>query len=163
MTKWKAAVLTISDKGYQGAREDISGKTATEYLLRYGYDVCFQEILPDEREMISEKLEELCAQKVHIVITSGGTGFSKRDVTPEATLDVIERRADGISQAMLYHSLSITPRAMLSRGVAGIKDETLIINLPGSPKAVKEDLEYILPVLAHGLEVLHHMTGDCSI
>ena len=112
--------------------------------------------------MIGRCLLHLCQKSVDVIFTTGGTGFSDRDVTPEATLDVIERQTPGISQAMLFHSLGITPKAMLSRGVSGICGRTLIINLPGSPKAVRENLEYILEPLKHGLEILRGETGECG-
>ena len=158
----KAAVLVASDKGYRGERRDESGEAAKKILEGAGYEVEEVCILPDEREMISSKLKEFCAQKIQLVITSGGTGFSKRDVTPEATRDVIEREAPGIPQAILLNSLKITPRAMLTRMVAGICKDTLIVNLPGSPKAVREDLEYILPSLEHGLEILSGSASECA-
>ena len=120
-------------------------------------------IIPDEQEEIEKQLIKMCDQlKVDLLLTSGGTGFSKRDVTPEATLTVIEKEAPGIAEAIRYNSLQITPRAMLSRGVSGIRKDTLIINLPGSPKAVRESLEWIIPSIQHGLEILKGTASECG-
>lgn len=120
-------------------------------------------ILPDEKEIISNELINMSdTLKLDLILTTGGTGFSPRDVTPEATLDVIDRNAPGIAEAMRYHSLKITPKAMLSRAVSGIRGRTLITNLPGSPKAVKENLEFILPALKHGLEILKGIASECA-
>jgi len=153
--KFAAAVVTLSDKGHEGEREDISGEIVGQLLSDYGYEVKSQILLPDEYEKIIENLTDICDnKKVDLIITTGGTGFSKRDVTPEATLAVAQRIAPGIAEAIRLHSLSITPRAMFSRGASVIRGSTLIINLPGSPKAVRESLEYILPNLYHGLEML---------
>lgn len=156
-----AAIITASDKGYVGERSDESGP-AIASMLGDDYKVVSQKILPDDRKMLAAEMRRLCQKSVDVIFTTGGTGFSDRDVTPEATLDVIERQTPGISQAMLFHSLGITPKAMLSRGVSGICGRTLIINLPGSPKAVRENLEYILEPLKHGLEILRGETGECG-
>ena len=153
--KWKTAIITLSDKGYAGEREDKSGPLVREMIERAGYEVTEMVLLPDERMMIEEKLKELCDEReTDLILTTGGTGFSPRDCTPEATLAVAERNAPGIAEAMRYASLQVTPRAMLSRGASVMRGKTLIINLPGSPKAVKENLEYILPSLSHGLEIM---------
>ena len=160
---FKVGIITASDKGSKGEREDISGKTIKEIMSSRDYRVVEWKILPDEREKISKELINMCDNLcLDLVLTTGGTGFSPRDWTPEATLDVIDRQAPGISEAMRYYSLQITPKAMLSRGVSGIRGETLIINLPGSPKAVKENLGFILPALKHGLEILKGLTGECA-
>ncbi len=160
---FKVGIITASDKGSKGEREDISGKTIKEIMSSRDYRVVEWKILPDEREKISKELINMCDHLcLDLVLTTGGTGFSPRDWTPEATLDVIDRQAPGISEAMRYYSLQITPKAMLSRGVSGIRGETLIINLPGSPKAVKENLGFILPALKHGLEILKGLTGECA-
>ena len=159
---FKAAIITASDKGYAKEREDVSGSVVKGILLENQYEIFDYIILPDDREMLSQKMLEYCGAGVDLILTTGGTGFSKRDVTPEATEKVIERRAEGITQAMLYNSLKITPRAMLSRGIAGIRGETLIVNLPGSPKAVKENLEFAIGSIKHGLEILKGMTGECA-
>ena len=161
--RWKAAVVTLSDKGYAGEREDKSGPLICEILTESGYDVQETILLPDEKEEIKECLCELCDEKrMDIIFTTGGTGFSPRDCTPEATMDIAQRNAPGIAEAMRLASLKITPRAMLSRGVSVIRGQTLIINLPGSPKAVKENLEAVLPSLDHGLEILTGRGGECA-
>lgn len=161
---WKTAIVTLSDKGYRGERTDESGPLIRELIKAAGYEVADMSLLPDERMLIEEKLIELSDKKhVDLILTTGGTGFSPRDCTPEATLAVAARNAPGIAEAMRYASLSITPRAMLSRGVSVIRGGTLIVNLPGSPKAVRENLEYILPTLPHGLEVLKGAAFDCAV
>ena len=160
--KHTAAIIVASDKGYAGERKDESGQVIESILRDNGYEVKAPVILPDERDVLADKMREYCNECINLVITTGGTGFSKRDVTPEATLDVIDREAPGIPQAILNYSLSITPRAMLTRMKAGIKDDTLIVNLPGSPKAVREDLEFILPSLKHGLEILLGQDSECA-
>lgn len=159
------AIITLSDKGAQGKREDKSGPAIAQMLDRSLYTVVHSAILPDERRVIEHGLMSLCdaAKPVNLILTTGGTGFSPRDVTPEATAAVCERMAPGIAEAMRYESLKITPKAMLSRGTAGIRGRTLIINLPGSPKAVKENLAAILPALDHGLEMLLGAgSADCA-
>ena len=161
--KWRAAVVTLSDKGYRGERVDKSGPAVCEMLREAGYDVQKNILLPDERSEIEKCLCKLCDdEKMNIIFTTGGTGFSPRDLTPEATAPAIQRPAPGIAEGMRYHSLQITPKAMLSRATAGIRAQTLIVNLPGSPKAVRECLEYILPPLAHGLEILTGQSGNCA-
>lgn len=161
--KWRAAVVTLSDKGYRGEREDRSGPVVCEMLREAGYDVQKSILLPDEREEIEKCLCKLCDdEKMNIVFTTGGTGFSPRDCTPEATMAVATRNAPGIAEAMRLASLRITPRAMLSRGVSVIRNRTLIINLPGSPKAARENLDAVLPSLGHGLEILTGSGGECG-
>lgn len=161
--RWKAAVVTLSDKGYAGEREDKSGPLICEILTESGYDVQETILLPDEKEEIKKYLCELCDEKrMDIIFTTGGTGFSPRDCTPEATMDIAQRNAPGIAEAMRLASLKITPRAMLSRGVSVIRGKTLIINLPGSPKAVRENLEAVLPSLDHGLAILTGRDGECA-
>ncbi|WP_407690986.1 MogA/MoaB family molybdenum cofactor biosynthesis protein [Ruminococcus turbiniformis] len=158
-----AAVITLSDKGYAGEREDKSGPLLKEMLTEAGYVVEELILLPDGEEMLQRELIRLADERqVNVVFTTGGTGFSERDVTPEATLAVCDRMAMGIADAIRQYSLSITGRAMLSRAASGIRKKTLIVNLPGSPKAVKESLEYILPHLGHGLDVLRGTSGDCG-
>lgn len=159
----KVAIITSSDKGYKNERKDVSGEVINQIVTEFGYDVVFYKILPDEIDMLSSCLIELCDEKkADLILTTGGTGFSKRDVMPEATLKVIDRQANGIAEAMRYNSLMITKRAMLSRAVAGIRKDTLIVNLPGSPKAVRENLEYIIDTLHHGIEILQGKTGECA-
>ena len=160
---FKAAIITASDKGAQGQREDISGQVIREILEANGYEIVHQLILPDDRTQLASEMNQHCDEaKADLILTTGGTGFSPRDWTPEATLDVVERLVPGIPEAMRYASLQITKRAMLSRAVAGIRKQTLIINLPGSPKAVRENLEYVITELAHGLEILRGEAGECA-
>jgi molybdenum cofactor synthesis domain-containing protein len=160
---FRAAVITVSDKCAAGLREDKSGEAAKKILEDNGYALVAYHILPDEEDMLAEALRALCDEgAADLIITTGGTGFSPRDRTPEATLRVIERPANGIVSAMLFHSLKVTPRAMLSRAAAGIRGGTLIINLPGSPKAVEENLSYIADSLGHGLEILKGTAGECA-
>lgn len=159
----RAAVITVSDSGYAGKREDTSGPAAAQMLREAGYEVVSVRILPDGKEMLKKEFCRLCDEDLaDLIVTTGGTGFSPRDLTPEATEEIIERKAPGIAEAMRLHSLTITPRAMLSRGTAGIRKQALIINLPGSPKAVRECLEYILPPLEHGLAILKGEAGECA-
>ncbi|TCS75980.1 molybdenum cofactor synthesis domain-containing protein [Muricomes intestini] len=161
--RWKTAIITLSDKGYAGEREDKSGPLILEMIEEAGYEAAEVVLLPDEQQMIEEKLIELCDKKhMDLILTTGGTGFSPRDCTPEATLAVATRNAPGIAEAMRYASLQITPRAMLSRAASVIRNQTLIVNLPGSPKAVKENLECIIQSLPHGLEIMKGMTGECG-
>lgn len=149
-------VLTISDGAAKGERQDVSGENVRSLVRQLPASVISAGgIIPDEQEQISAVLRDWCDKKrLNLIITTGGTGLAPRDVTPEATKAVIEREAPGIAEAMRSISLQYTPMAMLSRGVAGVRGHTLIINLPGSPKAVKECLEYILPVLPHAINLL---------
>lgn len=157
----RVGILTASDKGFIGLRTDESGKIIDEMVRSIEGEVVIYKIVPDERQVISSALIEMsgCSD---LILTTGGTGFSPRDVTPEATLDIIDRQAPGLPEAIRQESLRITPRAMLSRAVAGIRNRTLIINLPGSPKAVRESLEVILPVLPHAVQILTEQTGECA-
>ena len=158
-----AAVVTLSDKGARGQREDQSGPLIREMLEAQGYQVVETLLLPDERGQLEAQLMRLADQRqINLIVTTGGTGFSERDVTPEATTAVCDRMAPGIAEAMRYASLQITPRAMLSRQVSGIRNKTLIINLPGSPKACRENLEAVLPTLGHGLGILRGTEGECG-
>lgn len=158
-----AAIVTLSDKGAQGEREDKSGPAIQEMLEKAGYQVVETLLLPDGIQPLVAQLSRLADQRqVNVIFTTGGTGFSERDLTPEATVEVCDRMANGIAEAMRQYSLTITGRAMLSRAVSGIRKKTLIVNLPGSPKAVKESLEYILPQLDHGLDILRGTAGECG-
>lgn len=155
-------VITVSDKGARGEREDKSGELIKTMMHTSGYQFKGYVIVPDEVDRIKRALIDMCDQGINIILTTGGTGFSKRDVTPEATKLVIEREALGLVFAMLSKGLEVTPKAMLSRATAGIRGESLIINLPGSPKAVAENLEVVLPVLGHGLGILCGTDGECG-
>lgn len=160
---FRAAVLTISDKGAKGEREDLSGALIRRVLKAAGYEISHTAILPDEREEIAAALTKLSdEQTADLILTTGGTGFSPRDVTPEATLDVVERLVPGIPEAMRSASLAVTKRAMLTRAQAGLRKQTLIINLPGSPKAVRENMEVFMESLTHGLEILTGRGGECG-
>ncbi len=159
----KVGILTASDKGSKGERVDESGKVIADAVKQIGGEVIIYRIVPDDRQQISQTLVEISDDYgADLILTTGGTGFSPRDITPEATLDVVERQVPGIPEAMRQKSLQITDRAMLSRAVAGIRGKTLIINMPGSPKAVSESLEVILPVLTHAIQILIGTTGECA-
>lgn len=159
----RVAIITLSDTGYAGQRTDLSGPAIRTLTEAAGYETVHTCLLPDNRAQLAQELRRLCDEDLaDLILTTGGTGFSPTDQTPEATLDVVERLTPGIGEAMRWHSLQITPRAMLSRATAGIRGSALIVNLPGSPKAVKECLEFILPSLAHGLEVLKGTAGNCA-
>ena len=156
-----AAVITVSDRSAAGQRVDESGPAAREMLKNAGYQVLETLVIPDEPEMLKKELIRLADERqVCLIITSGGTGFSMRDQTPEATLAVADRNAPGIAEAIRMKSLQITDRAMLSRGASVIRGRTLIVNLPGSPKAVRESLGFILEPLEHGIGILRGTTGD---
>ena len=158
-----AAWITLSDKGSQGLREDESGPLIGKILEENGYDVVETILIPDEEDILKKELTRLADQRqVNLVMTTGGTGFAPRDITPEATAAVCERMTPGISEAIRAYSMTKTPRAMLSRAVSGIRGKTLIINLPGSPKAVRESMEFIMSSLKHGLEILNERTSDCA-
>jgi len=159
----KTAIVTISDKGSKGERKDETGKVLQDILEKEGYKVEEYKIIPDEINIISEELIKLCDEKkVNLIITNEGTGFSKRDVTPEATERVIEKHVPGFGEAMRASSLSITPKAILSRGIAGIRKDSLIINLPGSPKAAVENLQAVLGAIPHGIEILLGEASECA-
>lgn len=159
----KVAILTISDKGSRGERVDGTGEAIKNTLDKNEYMVEYYKIIPDDIEKIQEELIYVCDElKLNLVLTNGGTGFSKRDVTPEATMEIIEKNVPGIAEAMRNASLKITPKAMLSRAVSGIRGETLIVNLPGSPKGAIENLQVILPALPHGIEILTGKASECA-
>jgi len=156
-------VLTVSDKGSQGKREDKSGEAIKEIFSRIDSRVAEYAIVPDERDLIKKKLVEWSdSGKVDMIVTTGGTGLAPRDVTPEATLDIIDKIVPGFAEVMRAESLKKTPNAMLSRAVAGTRKRTLIINLPGSPKAVRECLEAIMPALPHAVETLRGEASECA-
>lgn len=160
----RAAVVTLSDKGAKGERADESGPVLAKLLTEAGYEVVEELLIPDEQSRIQMELIRLSdGRQCHLVLTTGGTGFSPRDVTPEATLAVATRNAPGIAEAIRAYSMTITPWAMLSRGASVIRNGTLIVNLPGSPKAAREGAEYILPALGHGLDILRGTAGECAL
>lgn len=157
------AILTISDKGSRNEREDTTGPSINNTLPKDKYSIDYYKIVPDELDLIEKELLYLCdTLKVNLILTNGGTGFSKRDVTPEATLAVIEKQVPGIPEAMRSESLKITPKAMLSRAISGIRKNTLIINLPGSPKGAVENLEVALSAIPHGIEILTGNSSECG-
>ncbi|RLE28164.1 molybdenum cofactor biosynthesis protein [Candidatus Acetothermia bacterium] len=158
----RVGVLTVSDRAFRGEREDASGPLLRRLMEeRLGAEVVAQGVVPDEEGTIVARLEEWCDElSLDLIITTGGTGFAPRDVTPEATRRVLEREAPGLAEAMRLEGLRKTPHALLSRGVAGIRGRTLIVNLPGSPKAVREGLEVILPALPHAVATLRGTAGE---
>ena len=148
-------ILTVSDKGWRGEREDVSGRVAREVLSRLDVSVVKADIVPDEKEVIARKLVQWADKdKLDVIVTTGGTGLTKRDVTPEVTLSVVDRVVPGFAEAMRHESLKKTPMAVLSRAVAGVRGECLIINLPGSPEGVRDCLEAVLPALSHAVETI---------
>ncbi|MBI2907737.1 MAG: MogA/MoaB family molybdenum cofactor biosynthesis protein [Chloroflexi bacterium] len=153
-------ILTISDMGYRGQRVDTSSAEIREVLSHLDSAVIKYEIVPDEKDVIARKLIDWADEKIDLIVTTGGTGLAARDVTPEATLEVVEKLVPGLAEAMRAETLKKTPYAMLSRAVAGIRGSTLIVNLPGSPKAVRECLEAILPALPHAIAILKGQTSD---
>ena len=160
---YRAIVVTVSDRSFRGQRPDSAGPLVAEILKEAGYAVAGAELVPDEQPLIEAVLRRIAdGEEAQLIVTTGGTGFAPRDVTPEATLAVCERLTPGIPEARRYASSQITNRAMLSRAQAGIRKGTLIVNLPGSPKAAKENLEAVLPALAHGLEMLSGRPADCA-
>ena len=159
----RAAILTISNRGFRGEREDRSGPAVQEMLDNAGFSVAYFEVLPDDQRLIEEQLRRLADQsRFDLVVTTGGTGVSPEDVTPDATLAVIDRQVPGMAEVMRAASLAKTPHAMLSRAVAGIRGETLIINLPGSVKGAQENLEVVLPALQHALEKIQGDLSECG-
>lgn len=159
----RVAVLTISDRGAKGERADVSGDLISSSMVETGAEVVFYSLVPDEQERISGKLIEWAdSGKVDLILTTGGTGIGPRDVTPEATTKVIDRLVPGLAEAMRNESLKHTPHAMLSRAMSGTREKCLIVNLPGSPKAVRECLGVILPTLPHAVELLRGDITDCA-
>ena len=159
----KVAIITASTAVYKGEQEDASGKVIRKMVEEAGLDVVFMKALPTDKTVLSTVFQRMAdGNLADLILTTGGTGFSPRDITPEATEDIIDRRVPGIPEAMRAYSMTITKRAMLSRSTAGIRKKTLIINLPGSPKAVKESLEYIIDALGHGIEIMTGEAGNCA-
>ena len=159
----RVAVITSSDSGAKGIREDKSGPLIQEIVEKLGAKIVSYTLLPDERKQLSDTMAEIADRgQADLILTTGGTGFSPRDCMPEATLDIVERQVPGIPEAMRVYSMQFTGRAMLSRAMAGIRKQTLIVNLPGSPKAISETLEYIYPQLVHGVDILIGAASDCA-
>lgn len=160
---FRTAIVCMSDKGARGEREDLSTKVIEKIVTEKGYKVVKKILIPDEYGLIKETLKNICDNnEADLILTTGGTGFAKRDVTPEATLEIVDKIVPGIPEAIRAYSMSITKRAMLSRAAAGIRKSTLIINMPGSPKAVDESLSFIIDSLSHGLEILVGSASDCA-
>ncbi len=160
---FSVGILTISDKGSRGEREDLSGPEIHEMITPLPAQVTAYEMIPDEEEEIFRKLVEYADQKkVDLILTTGGTGLSPRDVTPEATRRAIQREIPGIAEVMRSEGMKLTPMAMLSRAIAGIRNRTLIVNLPGSPRAARENLSFILPALKHAIEKTQGDPADCA-
>jgi molybdenum cofactor synthesis domain-containing protein len=159
---FKAAILTVSDRGAMGQREDLSGETLKEMLQENGYQVVERKVVPDEVEEIRDAIRDWCQRGIHLVITTGGTGLSPRDRTPQAMDGLFDYEVPGMAEAIRAHGLKFTPHAMLSRGRAGVRGKTLIINLPGSKKGAMQGLEAVLPALEHGLSKLLGDNSDCG-
>jgi molybdenum cofactor synthesis domain-containing protein len=163
LSGYRVAILTISDKGFSGEREDASGPALEVLVKKWGAEVVYTCVIPDEKGEIKEELLRLAEEGIaELILTTGGTGFSPRDVTPEATREVIEKDCPGLAEAMRAKSFEITPHALLSRSVCGIRKSSLIINLPGSPRAACENLEAIALALPHGLEKMLGEGGECG-
>jgi molybdopterin adenylyltransferase len=161
---FRVGILTVSDKGAAGEREDLSGDEVEKLVREQGWEVAKRDIVPDDPESIKLKLIEYSdLEAMDLVLTTGGTGLSPRDVTPDVSRELFTREAPGFAEAMRSASMTITPHAMLSRAVSGIRGCTLIINLPGSPKGARENLEVILPALPHGLEKLQGSPTECAM
>lgn len=160
----RVAIVTLSDKGSKGERIDITGQKLKEVFEEHlGYENVYYNMLPDTYEEICEELMKLADEDIaDLIVTNGGTGFSKRDVTPEATLAVIEREAQGIAEYMRARSFEITPKAILSRGRCGIRKGSIILNLPGSPKGATENLSFVIDTLVHGIEILKGAAVECA-
>lgn len=160
---YQVGIVTLSDKGAKGERQDLSGPKIRELLPKDKYEVISYMMLPDDREKIRRELIRLSDEvKCDLILTTGGTGFSPRDITPEATMDVAERNAPGIAEGLRACSMQFTKRAMLGRGVSVIRKETLIINLPGSVKAVTESMEFLIGNIEHGLDILMQTDSECG-
>ncbi|NFG63096.1 MogA/MoaB family molybdenum cofactor biosynthesis protein [Clostridium sp. CMCC3677] len=160
---YTVGIITSSDKGYTGEREDKSGAVIKEIVESNDFEVVRQIILPDDKDMLSKEFIYMSDElNVNLILSTGGTGFSPRDITPEVTRIVIEREAPGICEAIRYYSLQITKRAMLSRAISGIRGKTLIVNLPGSPKACKEALDFVLNDIKHGIDILLEKSKECA-
>ncbi len=160
---YRVAIITSSDAGYRKEREDLSGPAIRKIVEANGFQVVSAVILPDEKKMLSDEMSRIADEHLaDLILTTGGTGFSPRDCIPEATAEVVQRLVPGIPEAMRAYSAQFTKRAMLSRSAAGIRESTLIVNLPGSPKAVRECLEYVISELGHGLDILTGAAANCA-
>jgi molybdenum cofactor synthesis domain-containing protein len=162
MNNVNAGIVTISDRSSKGEREDLSGIEIKKWCAKMNFIVSLEKIIPDELEVIKKTLIDMCDINLNLILTTGGTGFAPRDVTPEATRSIIEKEVPGFAEVMRMKSLQITPHAMLSRAVSGIRKRTLIINLPGSPKGARENLEFIENAIPHGLKLLRDEVTDCA-
>lgn len=163
MNQKRVAIIVSSDAGFRGEREDLSGPEIRRIAEANGYETVSLKILPDEQELLEEEMKRIADEGLaELILTTGGTGFSMRDRMPEATIAVSERLVPGIPEAMRAYSMQFTKRSMLSRSAAGIRKQTLILNLPGSPKAVRECLEYVISELGHGIEVLTGEASNCG-
>lgn len=161
---YRVGIITASDKGSRGERVDESGPKIKEIVSQFGYEVVYYKVLPDDKDLLAEEMKKICDENLaDLLLTTGGTGFSYRDNTPEATLSIGEKIVPGISEAIRSYSMQFTKKAMLSRGVSVIRKGTLIINMPGSPKAVKESMECIIPALDHGLDILKGVASECAV
>lgn len=160
---FNVAIITLSDKGSIGQREDITGKKLSEFINNQEkYEVKYYNMIPDEKEILKKEIINLCNDNIDLILTNGGTGFSKRDITPEATKEVIERDIPGISEYIRMKSSEITKRAILSRAVSGIRKNTVIINLPGSPKGAIESIEFVIDTIGHGIDILKGEATECA-
>lgn len=158
-----AGIITVSDKGSQGKREDLSGPAIAEMLTGAAFEIKNTVIIPDETAEIKKAIIDFAdVKKLDLIVTNGGTGVSPRDLTPDATLDVIDKQIPGMAEAMRYQSMKVTPHAMISRAIAGIRGKSLIINLPGSPKGAKENLAVVLPALKHAIEKIKGDESECA-
>ncbi len=162
MNKITVGIITVSDRSSRGERDDLSGPEIRLWAQKHDFRISRETVIPDERETIKDALRTMSDEGIDLILTTGGTGFAPRDVTPEATLDVLDKIAPGFAEAMRHKSLAITPHAMLSRAVSGIRKKSLIINLPGSPKAVRENLMFIETAIPHALELIKSQISDCS-
>lgn len=159
----RAAIIIASTSGYKGLREDKSGPALQRMLKQVGFETKFMKVLPDDKMILSQVMKKLADNDlVDLILTSGGTGFAKDDCTPEATLEILDREIRGIPEAMRAYTMRFTKRTMLTRSVAGIRKNTIIVNLPGSPKGASECLEYVLPELVHGVEILTGKASECA-
>ena len=157
-----AGIITVSDRSSQGLRDDLSGPEIKKWAEKSGFTITEEAVVPDDFDAVRNKLIEISDRETDLILTTGGTGFAPRDITPEATISVIDRNAPGFAETMRARSLEVTPHAMLSRAVSGIRKKSLIINLPGSPRAVRENLSFIEKAIPHAIELLNSRVTDCG-